>query len=861
MISARAPSAMSASASSEGQAGLAGRGRAGDDDERRYVAAVAVRPSRPVSAYGSGEGSAERVAARQRRCARYEEPSRARGRPARWTSLSGERPAGGVRARGPPSSWSWLAGRRRSCRPAPRQSRPSQARFRSSPIALLDIEQRVEPAPLVGRRHVIGEMCRGRPRSRGERGREDLVVAEGPEQVERRLELGLGLAAEPHDHVGRDRDPGHRRTDRGEPLAVVLDRVLAAHPMEDGVVARLDRQVEVLADATGTPPGPRSRRSDRSHGCEVTKRRRGMAGRPSAVRSPSMARISSARSGPAEEVEAAAGPALGGDVGEPFLGRQVVAVRVHVLAEQRHLAVAGARQRPRLGDHLVERAAALRAAAERDDAVRAGLVAAVDDRQPGAGRARRGGSSAPPRPRARVEGRWSAAPTTVRPTTVVIAGRGLRAEPDRALRRGQAEPVDELGLLVRPQEEVDRREAARQAGPVALADGAAGQHDPQRRVGDLELRQLALPADDLLLGRLADRAGVDDDEVGGLDRRAPRRSRPRAGGPPSPRSRCGSSGSRASRRGSSAGRRPRGGTPSTRASAAAAGPRRRHGARRQDVEHGQRAGGRAVRIIGRSMSPRASARRVGGRPIAARTASASAVGTQSRGVRLGVRLPVAMVVAASRGGRVRAGSPRPPPPHGPGRSGGSGPRSRPGPISRSSRRTGCRSAASAEWARTGARRPPGSPGSRRAARPPSRGTYAGPAGADDPVEGVLDALGVGPRATSARASVGRPRASSSSCRSTVGELVDRHAELAQARDHPLERDPARLALARRGAASKPSSSGSTPKPEDVELALASAAADAVGHGVDLDPRDQLEAGGIAPAGGAARGSRRACRGR
>ena len=116
--------------------------------------------------------------------------------------------------------------------------------------------------------------------------------------------------------------------------------------------------------------------------------------------------------------------------------------------------------------------------------------------------------------RARVPARWSATPTTVRPTV------GRR--PDRADRRlggRQPEPIDELRLLVGAQEEVDRRVAAAQPGPVRLAHGAAGQHDAQPRVGRLEPRELALPADHLLLGALADRAGVDHDEVGRLERR------------------------------------------------------------------------------------------------------------------------------------------------------------------------------------------------------------------------------------------------------------------------------------------------------------------------------------------------------
>ena len=96
--------------------------------------------------------------------------------------------------------------------------------------------------------------------------------------------------------------------------------------------------------------------------------------------------------------------------------------------------------------------------------------------------------------------------------------RGRPERPDRRLGGGQAEPVDELGLLVGPQEEVDRRVAAPQPGPVRLAHRAAGEHHAHPRVGRLEPGQLAHPADDLLLGALADRAGVDDDEVGGLER-------------------------------------------------------------------------------------------------------------------------------------------------------------------------------------------------------------------------------------------------------------------------------------------------------------------------------------------------------
>ena len=103
--------------------------------------------------------------------------------------------------------------------------------------------------------------------------------------------------------------PGHGLADPGEPLEVVLDRVLAAHPAQHRVVARLDRQVEVLADAIGQSASAAISRSERSHGCEVTKRRRGIAGRavgrPQAVDGADQ--LGEVRA--AVEVELAAGPA------------------------------------------------------------------------------------------------------------------------------------------------------------------------------------------------------------------------------------------------------------------------------------------------------------------------------------------------------------------------------------------------------------------------------------------------------------------------------------------------------------------------------------------------------------------------
>ena len=228
------------------------------------------------------------------------------------------------------------------------------------PDRLLEREQLVETFPLLGRRHVVGELRRRGPGSHGVRRREDLVVADRLEEAERGFELFAGLAAEPDDHVGRDRDPGHGGADRSEPLEVVLDRVLAAHPAQDGVVARLDRQVQVLAHGPAVREGRdqaiRQVPRVRGHEAQPRDRRAAVAAAERVDRADQLGEVR-----PPVEVELATGPPLGVDVREARLGRQVVAVAVDVLAEERDLAVAGGGQRPRLVDDLVERTAALRA--------------------------------------------------------------------------------------------------------------------------------------------------------------------------------------------------------------------------------------------------------------------------------------------------------------------------------------------------------------------------------------------------------------------------------------------------------------------------------------------------------------------
>ena len=91
-------------------------------------------------------------------------------------------------------------------------------------------------------------------------------------------------------------------------------------------------------------------------------------------------------------------------------------------------------------------------------------------------------------------------------------GRAAR-DADRRLRGGKAEAVDELGLLVGPQEQVHRGEPAPQSVAFGFPHGATGQDDPHPGPRGFQPLELTLPADHFLLGRLANRAGVDHDEI------------------------------------------------------------------------------------------------------------------------------------------------------------------------------------------------------------------------------------------------------------------------------------------------------------------------------------------------------------
>ena len=226
---------------------------------------------------------------------------------------------------------------------------------------------------------------------------------------------------------------GNRGSEAVDERQVALARVGAAHRLQNPRRARLERQVHVLADGVALGHG----RDDRV--AEVLRVR---------------AREADALD-PLDRVDGAQELAeIRADV-----GRQVAAPGVDVLAEERDLAHAVRGEARHLGDDLARAPALLAAAHGRDDAVRAGRVAAHRDLHPGLER-RRGAAAA----RRRTRGRRAEA-----------AARDAHA--------AGAEPVAEMGDRAGPERDVDLRveledPLALRLG-VAAADGDHAIRDPR----------------------------------------------------------------------------------------------------------------------------------------------------------------------------------------------------------------------------------------------------------------------------------------------------------------------------------------------------------------------------------------------
>ena len=302
----------------------------------------------------------------------------------------------------------------------------------------------------------------------------DHVESQFLQQAIGRFKLLLSLSREADDDVRRQAHTGHRRRARfalraveglaytSHQVAVLGHAVAAAHAPQDQVVARLDRHLHVLADL-----GQSGHRLDEAV-CHV----RWMGGEEPDALQPChfMHRL--------EEVGQVGSPAapicLAVGIG------QIVAIGVHVLAQERRLFGPSGRQVANLGEDFVYRAADLLTAPQADDAVGAQVVAAIGDGHPG-----RNGHP--------------------------LRGKGLRPLPGRAA--GEIPGQVDHGVDVRGQDKgVDPGIALLERR--YLVDIAAHEDDLQLGLATLQTLQGSEPARDLVLGALPHDTGVEYDQIG-----------------------------------------------------------------------------------------------------------------------------------------------------------------------------------------------------------------------------------------------------------------------------------------------------------------------------------------------------------
>ena len=214
----------------------------------------------------------------------------------------------------------------------------------------------------------VGHRRRLGSRARREDEREGVVEAGLGGDLERALEVVVGLAREADDDVGRHGEVGHDAPGVGEAGEVALGRVAAVHGGEHAIRAGLQRVVQLRAHRIGL--GHRRERLQ-AHVLGVGRRE------PDPADAIDLAggaqQVGEQRPDARRHVAAAASGEL-----------QVAPVAVDVLAEQRDLG--DARRRPARStsaDDLVERTGDLHPADGRHDAERAVVVAPDLDRDPG----------------------------------------------------------------------------------------------------------------------------------------------------------------------------------------------------------------------------------------------------------------------------------------------------------------------------------------------------------------------------------------------------------------------------------------------------------------------------------------------
>ena len=310
-------------------------------------------------------------------------------------------------------------------------------------------------------RDLAGHRCRLRAPARREDEREGAVVADLVDCLEGIGEVVVGLAREADDDVRGQGAVRHVLANLGDSVQVALPVVGSAHRLQDAARARLQGQVDVLAE----------------------RRQLGVGANHV------LAHVLGVGTGVADPLDALDCVDPSQELGErdPLVLRQVAPVAVHVLAQQGHLANALRGQRLDLPDQLAGPATDLAPARLRNDAVGARAVAAHRDLDPALELTR--------------ALRWQV-PGEVLELEVPLGGQ-------RVLGEELGQPVDLPG----PERHVDEREPLEDLVLDRLRPAAADPHHP---LGILGLQALCLPqvGDEAVVGRLADRAGVEQDQVG-----------------------------------------------------------------------------------------------------------------------------------------------------------------------------------------------------------------------------------------------------------------------------------------------------------------------------------------------------------
>jgi len=173
------------------------------------------------------------------------------------------------------------------------------------------------------------------------------------------------------------------------------------------------------------------------------------------------------------------------------LGREISAVRVDVLAEQRHLADTLTGERAHLGEDLTGPAAHLATPDVRDDAIRAHGVAAHRHLHP------------------RLHPALAKRGQLGREPALLGGAESVPRDPDAA----RAEPVAEMSDRAGAEREVDERVELEDALPLRLGIAAAD-GDDDIGAAALECRGVAEVRCEARVGLFADRARVEDDHVG-----------------------------------------------------------------------------------------------------------------------------------------------------------------------------------------------------------------------------------------------------------------------------------------------------------------------------------------------------------